>query len=128
MFSRTLATGLIAIIAAAVLCPAVAAEKPDPYLWLEQVDSQRSMAWVHAENARTLGVLEKDPRYAGLYRDALAIAEAKDRIPAPTQLDGSIYNFWQDAEHVRGLWRRTSLESYRSTAPRWSTEIGRAHV
>ena len=123
MFSRMLATGLVVITAAAVVCPAVAAEKRDPYLWLEQVHSPRAMAWVRAENARTLGVLEKDPRYAGLYRDALAIAQAKDRIPAPTELDGGIFNFWQDAEHVRGIWRRTSLESYRSPAPRWTTVL-----
>lgn len=123
IFSRMLATGLIAIITSGMLGSAVAAEKPDPYLWLEQVSSPRSMAWVRAENARTLGVLEKDPRYAGLYRDALAIAEAKDRIPVPTQLDGSIFNFWQDAEHVRGIWRRTSLESYRSSAPQWTTVL-----
>jgi prolyl oligopeptidase len=115
--------GLIAVIAAAMLCPAVAAEKPDPYLWLEQVNSPRAMAWVRAENTKTVAVLEKDPRYAGLYRDALAIAEAKDRIPAPTQLDGSIFNFWQDAEHVRGIWRRTGLESYRSPAPQWTTVL-----
>jgi prolyl oligopeptidase len=123
MFSRMLATGLMAIIATGAVCSVVAAEKSDPYLWLEQVNSPRSMAWVRAENARTLGVLEKDPRYAGLYRDALAIAQAKDRIPAPAQLDGSIFNFWQDAEHVRGIWRRTSLESYRSAAPRWTTVL-----
>jgi prolyl oligopeptidase len=123
MFSRMLPMGLIAVIAAAMLCPAVAAEKPDPYLWLEQVNSPRAMAWVRAENTKTVAVLEKDPRYAGLYRDALAIAEAKDRIPAPTQLDGSIFNFWQDAEHVRGIWRRTGLESYRSPAPQWTTVL-----
>jgi len=124
MFFRMLATGLIVITsAAAVVYPAMAAEKTDPYLWLEQVNSARAMAWVRAENATTLGVLEKDPRYAGLYRDALAIAEAKDRIPAPAQLDGSIFNFWQDAEHVRGIWRRTSLESYRSPAPQWTNVL-----
>ena len=124
MFFRMLATGLIVITsAAAVVYPAMAAEKTDPYLWLEQVNSPRAMAWVRAENATTLGVLEKDPRYAGLYRDALAIAEAKDRIPAPAQLDGSIFNFWQDAEHVRGIWRRTSLESYRSPAPQWTNVL-----
>src|ERR1700742_1130045 len=53
----------------------------DPYLWLEDVHGTRATAWVKAENAKTLGVLEKDRRYAGLYRDALAVSEASDRIP-----------------------------------------------
>jgi prolyl oligopeptidase len=96
---------------------------PDPYLWLEQVDSPRAMSWVHTENAKTVNVLEKDPRYAGLFQQALAIAQAKDRIPSPRILDGGVFNFWQDAEHVRGIWRRTSLESYRTAAPVWTTVL-----
>ncbi len=101
----------------------MAAAAVDPYLWLEQVDSERALNWVRAENAKTQGVLEKDPRYATLYAQALAIAQAKDRIPAPTMLDGAIYNLWQDAEHVHGIWRRTTLESYRSAAPLWTTVL-----
>src|SRR5579863_1737620 len=99
------------------------AQSGDPYLWLEQVDSPRAMSWVHAENAKTVGILEKDPRYPQLYRDALAIAEAKDRIPEPQFLDGAIFNFWQDSEHVRGIWRRTTLQSYRSATPEWTTVL-----
>jgi len=95
----------------------------DPYLWLEQVDSPRAMQWVKAENARTTAVLENDPRYAGLYRDALNIAQSHDRIPMPAFLDGAIYNFWQDAQHVRGIWRRTTPDSYRSESPQWTTVL-----
>ena len=36
----------------------------DPYLWLEELDSPRVQAWVAAENAKTLAVLERDPRFA----------------------------------------------------------------
>ncbi|HVO44695.1 MAG TPA: prolyl oligopeptidase family serine peptidase [Steroidobacteraceae bacterium] len=113
---------LMALLAATLLGSAVA-KLTDPYIWLEQVDGKRAMTWVHAENNKTLAVLEKDPRYAGLYSDALAIAEARDRIPAPSSLDGSIFNFWQDSDHVRGILRRTSLESYRTDAPQWTTVL-----
>ena len=103
---------------------ALAAESSaDPYLWLEEVDSTRAMDWVKKENDKTIAVLEKDPRYAGIYQDALAIAQAKDRIPMPSSLDGSIYNFWQDADHVRGIWRRTTPESYRTASPNWTTVL-----
>ena len=95
----------------------------DPFLWLEQVSSPRSMAWVHAENAKTVAVLEHDPHYAALYADAVKIAEARDRIPTPSIIGGQIYNFWQDAEHVHGVWRRTSLASYHTAAPAWSTVL-----
>jgi prolyl oligopeptidase len=95
----------------------------DPYLWLEQVDSPRAMQWVRAENDKTLAVLQKDRRYEGFYSNALAIAEARDRIPMPSKLGDRILNFWQDADHVHGIWRRTTMESYQSASPEWTTVI-----
>ena len=81
------------------------------------------MAWVKAENAKTLAVLQNDPNFAGLYADALKIAEAKDRIPAPEFINRSIYNFWQDSEHVRGIWRRTTAADFASASPAWTTVL-----
>ena len=104
--------------------PVVAADsESDPYLWLEDAHGARSMAWVQAENEKTLAVLEKDPRYAELYAEALAIAEAEDRIPEPTVVGGAVYNFWQGKGHVRGYWRKTTLESYRTATPEWATVL-----
>ncbi|MBS0374863.1 MAG: S9 family peptidase [Proteobacteria bacterium] len=104
--------------------PAVATAPPDdPYLWLEEVEGTRALDWVRAENAKTVGVLEQDPRYAALYAEALAIVEAKDRLPMPEFRGGAIYNFWQDAEHVRGVWRRTTLADYGHAVPRWETVL-----
>ena len=95
----------------------------DPYLWLEDVSGQRAMDWVNSHNAKTQSVLEKDPRYTQFYDQALAIAQAKDRIPTGRFLGGQIYNFWQDADHVRGIWRRTSLADYASGSPHWETVL-----
>ena len=95
------------------------APKDDPYVWLEQVSAPESLAWVDKENKRTLGLLEADARFAGLYADALKIMEATDRIPMPNQIGGSIANFWQDADHVHGLWRATTPASYLSANPQW---------
>ncbi len=94
----------------------------DPWLWLEEVDGERAMAWVNEHNTRSLGVLQGDPRYEGLHEQALALVQARDRIPSPGFThDGHIDNFWQDASHVRGIWRRTTLDSYRTDAPQWET-------
>jgi prolyl oligopeptidase len=81
------------------------------------------MQWVRQENDKTTAVLESDPRYAALYQEALQIAEAKDRIPIPRMLNGDVYNLWQDSAHVRGIWRRTTPQSYRSDSPEWSTVL-----
>jgi prolyl oligopeptidase len=92
----------------------------DPFLWLEGADSPRALEWVKTQNARSLAVLENDPRYAELHREALAIATATDRVPSPDFLHGNVLtNFWQDSAHVRGLWRSTTLASYRTAVPDW---------
>jgi prolyl oligopeptidase len=95
----------------------------DPYIWLEEVSSPKAMAWVDAHNARSTAILQADPRYQQYYDEALAIAQAKDRIPYGNFIGGRIYNFWQDADHVRGIWRRTSLDSYASGNPQWETVL-----
>ncbi|MES2724339.1 MAG: S9 family peptidase, partial [Pseudomonadota bacterium] len=54
--------------------------------------------------------------------DALKIATAKDRIPAVGFAGReTLRDYWQDAEHVRGIWRAASLASYQAGAPTWRT-------
>lgn len=119
---------LSGLLVTALLAPAsLDAQAPtpsnpnDPFLWLEDVESDRALAWVRERNARSLGLLEADPRFATLNAQALAIVNATDRIPTPSFWAGAISNFWQDAANVRGLWRRTTLEGYRSVTPTWET-------
>jgi len=119
-----LAVGLVALaIPSLVGAQTAATDAADPYIWLEDANGAKAMDWVNAHNAKATSVLEADPRYATLYKEALEIAEAKDRIPAGTFLHGEIYNFWQDADHVRGVWRKTSLASYETTNPHWTTVL-----
>ena len=103
--------------------PGPAVDGQDPYIWLEDVNGARAMDWVKAENGKTLGVLEKDPRFPRLYADALTIAQAKDRIPMPSFLRDGVYNFWQDADHVRGVWRTTSVADFARPEPAWTTVL-----
>ena len=94
----------------------------DPYLWLEEIHGERAMEWVEEHNERSLATLQGDPRYQGFYDEALAILQATDRIPAPGfSRGGHIDNFWQDADHVRGIWRRTTMDGYRSQGAEWET-------
>ncbi|RXH37045.1 prolyl oligopeptidase family serine peptidase [Bradyrhizobium zhanjiangense] len=93
----------------------------DPFLWLEDIEGQGALAWARAENEKTLGVLQSDSRYQRFYEQALSILQAKDRIAYVSLERRGLENFWRDENQVRGIWRRTTLESYRSQDPQWET-------
>lgn len=101
--------------------PQIVAE--DPHLWLEEIEGERQLDWVRAQNARSLEVLQAHSLYEPMYEEALAILTSQERIPLGEIHGEHVYNFWQDDEHVRGLWRRTPIESYRSGTPQWETLI-----
>jgi len=108
-------------MAFATLLPvlALAADTTDPYLWLEEVEGEKAIAWVREQNAKAVGELEAVPVYQPIYDRALAILDSQDRIPTPVLQGSVVYNFWQDKEHPRGILRRTSLDSYQSATPAW---------
>jgi prolyl oligopeptidase len=93
----------------------------DDHLALEQVDGAEAMAFVRQSNEKALAVLTGDPRYETFRAEAEAILTATDRIPAPSFLGEGIGNFWQDAANPKGVWRRTTLDSYASADTRWET-------
>jgi prolyl oligopeptidase len=117
----------LAALAAAAMQPAMpvhaqpSAAVDDPYIWLEDWTGPKAMAWVEAENARTLQRLQADPRYKTYYGEALAIAAAKDRIAYPSLINGRVFNLWRDAEHPQGIWRHTSEAGYAAADPAWTT-------
>ena len=111
------------IPAALVVCLAVAPVAPDPFIWLESVSSPRATAWVAAENKKTLAVLQNDRHFKPFLADAVAVNSSSDRIPTPDIIGGRVYNFWQDATHVRGIWRSTTIADYAGASPSWTTVL-----
>ncbi len=100
--------------------PTLAAPDDDPWIWLEDVEGERATAWVDARTADTVA------RFGGPRRDAdaaalAALLDRPDKIPAVTRRGDRLFNFWQDAANPRGLWRRTTLASYRRPEPEWET-------
>ncbi|HYI41316.1 MAG TPA: prolyl oligopeptidase family serine peptidase [Allosphingosinicella sp.] len=91
----------------------------DPHEWLEDVRGEKALCWAKAESEKTLKGFQSDRRYQGLYDRALAVLQAKDRIPTVQMRPDGLYNFWQDQTNVRGLLRRTTLASYRTADPVW---------
>ncbi|MGV9670205.1 prolyl oligopeptidase family serine peptidase [Gordonia sp. NPDC003504] len=95
----------------------------DPYLWLEDVTGDDALEWVRAHNEPTLADLTDSDRFRELESQALEVLDTDDRIPYVRRRGGFLYNFWRDATHPRGLWRRTTLESYLTDSPDWDVLI-----
>ena len=98
--------------------PTLDAPDDDPYLWLEDIEGARALEWVEAQNTATGKLFGQKQTAAD--RDLLkTIFDRPDNIPYPTRIGGQLFNLWQDAANPRGLWRTTTLESFRSEAPAW---------
>jgi prolyl oligopeptidase len=116
---RRLAAGLLFMTMQALAAPDV--QDDDPWLWLEQVQGETALAWVRERNASTRQQLERWDGFAETRERLRAVLDAQDRIPAIARRGDFVYNFWQDAEHPRGVWRRTTLDDYRRAQPTWDT-------
>lgn len=91
------------------------------HLYLEEVLGEKALGEVRGWNERSLARLTSDPRFAKMEADALEILNSKDKIPYVSLRRGIVQNFWQDANHVRGIWRKATLDSYLSADTQWET-------
>lgn len=115
-----IATGLLLTLAGA----AHAASGPDPaaadpYLWLEDVTGEKALDWVRKQNAISTKALEREKDFEPIRKRLLEILDSKEKIPYVAKHGKWFYNFWRDQDHVRGVWRRTSLAEYRKDKPAW---------
>jgi prolyl oligopeptidase len=106
-----------------LLCGAAMADSndsaDDPFLWLEEIESTASLDWAREQNERSESRLTSQPLFQDLLDRNLETLTSEDRIAYPSLMGGKIYNFWRDATHVRGIWRRTSVEGFRHDEPDW---------
>ncbi|QYH20359.1 S9 family peptidase [Corynebacterium aquatimens] len=82
---------------------------------LDGIDNPETLAWAREWSDATEEAYADDALRAR-FRESL---DSDDQIPFVSRRGEYLYNFWRDAAHVRGLWRRTTLESYRSDQPEW---------
>ncbi|MCK5376433.1 MAG: S9 family peptidase, partial [Acidobacteria bacterium] len=115
-----LAIAFLITFVAATLC--VAADE-DPYLWLEEVEGEKPLSWAKERSAADTAEIEAVPEFAEIHKKMLEIYTSNERIPTPRIQGAWVYNFWRDAEHVRGIWRRTFLDEYVKESPAWETVL-----
>lgn len=111
--------------------PSSSSTEVDPYLWLEEVESERALDFAKASNEACLAALG-DPTTSstGTYDRILKVLESNDRIPSVSQFghdeetgEPVLFNFWKDSQNPKGLWRKTTLESYQTESPQWETVL-----
>lgn len=85
--------------------------------WLDEIGGAQALAWVGERNAETLSAYRGGERFESMRESIRRILDSPDKIPGVALAAGRLYNFWTDADHPRGLWRRTTWESYRAGAP-----------
>lgn len=95
----------------------------DPYRWLEEVESAEALDWVGRHSRRAEERLTADRGHARRHAEIREALEAPDRIPLVSQVGDHLYGFWTDAEHPRGVWRRTTWASYRTEEPEWDVLV-----
>ncbi|WP_432411182.1 prolyl oligopeptidase family serine peptidase [Rasiella sp. SM2506] len=110
----------ILLLVTCILSQTIQAQE-DNYLWLEEVDGKKSLEFVAEQNKATLAELGTAEAYQSMYDKSLAIYNSSEKIAYPTIHGDFAYNFWQDEDHIRGIWRRSSLESFISGNPIWET-------
>ena len=95
------------------------ANNDDPHAWLEDVTGDKALDWVREQNKTAEQRLGTDPQFEARRARILTILDSKEKIPFVVQRGEYWYNFWTDAEHQRGLWRRTTREEYAKADPKW---------
>ncbi|MES2105526.1 MAG: prolyl oligopeptidase family serine peptidase [Pseudomonadota bacterium] len=104
-------------------CMMSAAQSLDSHQWLEDVGGARQLEWVKGRNQITRAKVESDAGFAKMRTELQTILDSKDRIPVIKKLGDYYYNFWRDADHPRGVWRKTTLDEYRKAQPNWETVL-----
>ncbi|MGY6589016.1 MAG: prolyl oligopeptidase family serine peptidase [Wenzhouxiangella sp.] len=114
---------MTAMLAAGLMAPGAVMAEDDPFLWLEEIESEEALDWAREQNERSESFLRGQPLFEEFEQSNLRILTSDERIAYPSLMGGEVYNFWRDARHVRGIWRTTSLESFRSEQPDWDVII-----
>ncbi len=112
------------LLAGLLVTGCAAGASGDPWLWLEDVDGERALAWVRQQNGRALAHLGRYEEFPRLLAEARNALDAESRVPDLVAAYGNVvYELRQDPAHPRGVLRRTSLDELRASETEWETVL-----
>lgn len=97
-------------------------KKDGEHEYLEEVLGDKALKWVREKNSEAVQILG-DPNKSELYDKVLNILDSEDKIPFVARIGDLYYNFWQDAQNQKGIFRRTTLMSFKSNDVKWETVL-----
>ena len=98
-------------------------EIDDPYLWLEDIEGEKSLEWIKAQNVISEQIITREPLYETLRNRYLDVFNDKDKIADPTIVGDYVYNLWQDETNERGVWRRMLKVDYINKKSDWEVVL-----
>jgi prolyl oligopeptidase len=102
--------------------PTLTAPDDDPYLWLEDIYGARAVAWAEAQSAATRNAVMTPNALADAHQLAV-LMDRPDKLPRISRRGAHIYNFWDDPQNPKGVWRRTTLDEFRKDDVSWDLII-----
>lgn len=126
MIFRAFIVLIFALLILSVSCSTMNSKldtKDDPFLKLEDIRSDESMAWVKNENQQSTSHLKSNPAFSSLKNSIKDILASKEKIPSVTIVDDYAYNHWTDEANPRGLWRRAKVSEISKKQPQWDILI-----
>ncbi|WP_445777494.1 prolyl oligopeptidase family serine peptidase [Shewanella sp.] len=112
----------LCVASAMTMATPIQAEE-DKFIWLEDVEGTKPMAWVKQQNEVSATHIKSYKGFDTLVANSLDILNNKARIPYASRTGDYVYNFWKDETHTRGIYRRTTLEEYAKAEPKWETVL-----
>lgn len=95
----------------------------DQFLYLEEINSKKSLDWVQKENTLTSEKLTQNQFFKETYVGLEKVLFEAQALPYISKIGAYVYNFWQDHINVLGVWRRALLENYQKEDIQWETLI-----
>lgn len=87
--------------------------RPDRLDWLDELHGHHAAAWVKMRNMSTEELL-KDEEYHKDFHNLCTTLGHADKAPEVTKIDEFVYNFWKDAQHPQGIWRRMLYTEFKT--------------
>ena len=91
----------------------------DPYLWLEEINSEKAIEWVKKQNFISAKKIEEFPLFDSIKERILESYNDNDKIAYPKIAGAYVYNLWKDEKNQRGVWRRMLIDDFINNKSNW---------